>query len=538
MSTETAAGMTPAEHHDGDPQIYTDLAPAHAMVLLLSIAIVALCGIVYELIIGTVSSYLLGNSVYQFSITIGFFMFAMGIGSYLSKFVSGNLIASFIYVEMALALIGGICSLALFFAFPFTPFLYQIVMFFFIFTIGALVGLEIPILTRILAQGSGTRRSIANVMSLDYVGALIGSVAFPLMLLPNLGLVRSSFAIGLINIFVAVLNVIYLRRYLPNAKRLMIWVLSVLALLVVLLFLGTRLTSMAQHNLYFDQVIWKKQTPYQSLVMTNNWQRGDLRLFIDGHIQFSQSDEHRYHEALVHPAMSYPGRRERILVLGGGDGLAVREVLKHASVKRIDLVDIDPAMTDLGRNFAPLVELNAGAMRDDRVKVYNTDAFVFINKPGPLYDRVILDFPDPHNEAIAKLYSVEFYTMLKRRMRPDGVMVTQSSSPFFSRRTYWSIERTLAAVFPATLSFHLPIPAFGVWGFHVATMVKDVKAGPITVPTNYLTDASFKASQVFAKDIAMPPGTPQPVNTIFEPVLYQLYLRDQRSTVQHAPAGS
>ena len=534
MSTDTAEGMTPEERHEGDPQIYADLAPAHAMVLLASIAIVALCGIVYELIIGTVSSYLLGNSVYQFSITIGFFMFAMGIGSYLSKFIGGNLIARFIYVETVLALIGGICSLALFFAFPFAPFLYQIVMFFFIFSIGALVGLEIPILTRILAQGSGTRRSIANVMSLDYVGALIGSVAFPLMLLPNLGLVRSSFAIGLINIFVALLNVVYLRRYLPNAKALLALVIGVLVLLVVLLFLGTRLTSMAQHNLYFDQVIWKKQTPYQSLVMTNNWQRGDLRLFIDGHIQFSQSDEHRYHEALVHPVMGYPGKRERILVLGGGDGLAMREILKYASVKHIDLVDIDPAMTDLGKNFAPLVKLNAGALRDARVKVYNTDAFIFINKPGPLYDRVILDFPDPHNEAIAKLYSQEFYTMLKRRMAPDGVLVTQSSSPFFARRTFWSIERTLAAVFPETLSFHLSIPAFGVWGFNIAAMTKGNTAGAITVPTNYLTDAVFKASQVFAKDVARPPGAPLPVNTIFEPVLYQLYLRDQRTMVDHA----
>lgn len=529
-TTENIDKGPPRQEHDSDAQFYTDMSPAHGMVLLLSISIVALCGIVYELIIGTVSSYLLGNSVYQFSITIGFFMFAMGIGSYLSKFVGGNLVERFIQVEMVLALIGGICSLALFFAFPFAPFLYQIVMFFFIFAIGALVGLEIPILTRILAQGSGTRRSIANVMSLDYIGALFGSVAFPLLLLPNLGLVRSSFAIGLINILVALLNVAYLRQYLPNAKRMLLQVLGVLGFLVVLMFLGTRLTSMAQDNLYFDQVIWKKQTPYQSLVVTNDWQRGDLRLFIDGHIQFSEFDEHRYHEALVHPVMSYPGKAEHILVLGGGDGLAVREVLKHKSVRQIDLVDIDPAMTALGKDFAPLAALNDRALHDARVKVFNTDAFLFINKPGPLYDRVILDFPDPHNEAIAKLYSVEFYTMLKRRMSPDGVLITQSSSPFFSRKTYWAVESTLRAVFPATLSFHLPIPAFGVWGFHIATMREGVAADPITVPTLYLSDASFKASQVFPKDTAKPLEK-LPVNTIFEPVLYQLYLQDQRTTI-------
>ena len=529
-SSSSAGSLAHSELNDGEPQIYADMLPAHGMVLLLSIAIVALCGIVYELIIGTVSSYLLGNSVYQFSITIGFFMFAMGIGSYLSKFIGGNLVERFIQVETVLALIGGICSLALFFAFPYAPFLYQIVMFAFIFSIGALVGLEIPLLTRILAQGSGTRRSIANVMSLDYVGALVGSVAFPLMLLPNLGLVRSSFAIGLINILVALLNVVYLRQYLSNWKRLFSWVLGVLTFLLVLLFLGTRLTSMAQHNLYFDQVIWQKQTAYQSLVMTNDWQRGDLRLFIDGHIQFSEYDEHRYHEALVHPAMSYPGKTENILVLGGGDGLAAREILKHKSVQRIDLVDIDPAMTDLGRDFAPLVKLNAGAIRDPRVKIINADAFIFINKPGPKYDRVILDFPDPHNEAIAKLYSVEFYTMLKRRMTADAVLITQSSSPFFARQTFWAIEQTLASVFPQTLSFHLPIPAFGIWGFNVATMSPGTVAGPITVPTLYLTDEIFKASQVFPKDTAKP-EVKLPVNTIFEPVLYQLYLKDQRTTI-------
>ncbi len=523
----------PADRLDGDARDYADMSPAHAMVLLASIAIVALCGIVYELIIGTVSSYLLGNSVYQFSITIGFFMFAMGIGSYLSQFIGGNLIQRFIYVETVLALVGGICSLALFFAFPFAPVLYQLVMFFFIFSIGALVGLEIPLLTRVLAQASGTRRSIANVMSLDYVGALVGSVAFPLMLLPSLGLVRASFAIGLINILVALLNVVYLRRYLPDAKRLGMLVGGVLILMCVLLVAGTRLTSLAQHNLYYDQVIWKKQTPYQSLVMTNNWQRGDLRLFIDGHIQFSEADEHRYHEALVHPVMSYPGPARRILVMGGGDGLAVREILKHDQVREVDLVDIDPAMTDLGRDFAPLAKLNKRALHDPRVKVYNTDAFIFINKPGPLYDRVILDFPDPHNEAIAKLYSQEFYTMLRRRMSPAGVVITQSSSPYFARRTYWSVERTLDKVFAGTLSFHLPVPAFGLWGFHIATVAPDSDPGAFGVETRYLTEAVFGAAQVFGKDIARP-GEALPVNTIFEPVLYQLYLQDQRATAPDA----
>ena len=258
---------------DIEQQDYSDLPQAKAAILLLSIAIVALCGIVYELIIGTVSTYLLGNSVYQFSITIGFFMFAMGIGSYLSQFIRKNLIQNFIYVEVILAIVGGICSISLFMTFPFTPFLYQTVMFFFIFTIGTLVGLEIPLLTRILSQVGGMRKSIANVLSIDYIGALIGSVAFPLLLLPSLGLVRASFAIGLINIFVAFLSVIYLREYLQRPNRLLIIVSGVLVALFVLTVMATRLTTIAQHNLYFDQVLWYKQTEYQKLVVTHDWKR-------------------------------------------------------------------------------------------------------------------------------------------------------------------------------------------------------------------------------------------------------------------------
>lgn len=531
MAAHDDVRLTP----DGDGDVYRDMPASHTLVLLASIAIVALCGIVYELIIGTVSSYLLGNSVFQFSITIGFFMFAMGIGSYISKFIGGNLVANFIIVEVALALIGGICSLTLFFAFPFAPALYQLVMFFFIFTIGALVGLEIPILTRILAQASGTRRSIANVMSLDYIGALIGSVAFPLMLLPNLGLVRSSFAIGLINISVALLNVIWLRSYLKNASRMLMLVLGVIVLMVVLLVLGTRLTSLAQGHLYFDQIIWKKQSAYQNIVVTNAHKTGDLRLFIDGHIQFSETDEHRYHEALVHPAMTVPGKAERILVMGGGDGLAIREILKYPNVKHIDLVDLDPVMTRMGQSFAPLVRLNRNAMSDPRVKIHNADAFIFIRQPGETYDRVILDFPDPHNEAIAKLYSEEFYTMLARRLSPSGVVVTQSSSPFFARRTFWSINATMKKVFGNATAYNLSIPAFGVWGFNLSTRQAGVQPGPITAPTLYLSTAVYEASKVFGKDIG--PLEKMPVNSIFEPVLYQLYLRDGQ-TSNPAKAGS
>lgn len=513
---------------------YSGLDAVGRTVLLGSIVVVALCGIVYELIIGTVSSYLLGNSVYQFSLTIGFFMFAMGVGSYVSQHIGGRLLERFIIVEIILALVGGICSISLFLTFPLAPAFYQAVMFGFIFTIGALVGLEIPLLTRVLAEGRGTRRSIAQVLSLDYIGALVGSVAFPLMLLPSLGLVRASFAIGLANALVALVNVLYLRAHLRHFRTMLAVVIIVVIALAGFTAFGARLASFAQHHLFLDTVIWKKQTPYQSLVVTRNDLRGDLRLFIDGHIQFSSEDEHRYHEALVHPVMGWGSApAHRILVMGGGDGLAVREVLKHPDVVQVDVVDLDPDMTWLGAEFNPLVELNDGALREDRVRIINEDAFSYLARPDtPLYDRAILDFPDPHDEAIAKLYSVEFYARLARRMTPGGVMATQSSSPFFARRAYWSVEATMGEIFEHTVSYHITVPAFGPWGFHMASMAPGKNQATDTALAlpeglRFLTPDVFRSAQVFPADMANPGPGPQGtlVNSLFEPKLYELYVK-------------
>lgn len=500
------------------------LSSAQAGVLLFSILIVALCGIVYELIIGTVSSYLLGNSVYQFSLTIGFFMFAMGLGSWISKYFDHNYIRNFVTIEIAIALVGGISSTLLFMAFPFARPLYELTMYSLILIIGALVGMEIPILTTLLSQKSEIRDSIANVMSLDYLGALIGSVAFPLLLLPSLGLVQSSFAIGLINILIALVNVVIFRQHLSNFKHLLFACVSILVMLFVFIVYGTHITRFAEKQLYFDQIVYSKQTKYQKLVVTRSTSNRDQRLYIDGHIQFSSRDEYRYHEYLVHPVLSLPGEVENVLILGGGDGLAAREILKHDNVETIHLVDIDPEMVRIGTELPMLKRLNKKSMSDPRLTAFAEDAFSFINKPGLMYDRVIIDMPDPHNEAINKLYSREFYTMIQRRMTPNGILVTQSSSPFYTRNVYWSIESTLSSVFEHTSSYHTSLPSFGLWGFHMAkNNVNFPKAIDFSIDTQSLTSETMQASLVFGKDIAK---LDAPVNSIMEPKLYQLYIDD------------
>jgi len=501
-----------------------ELSGKQTGVLLFSILIVALCGIVYELIIGTISSYLLGNSVYQFSLTIGFFMFAMGLGSLISKYFSEQYVRNFILVEIAIALIGGISSVLLFMAFPFARILYELVMYSLIMVIGALVGMEIPILTTLLAKNKKIKDSIADVMSLDYVGALIGSVSFPLLLLPSLGLIQSSFAIGLINILVATVNVLVFRRVLVHFRWMMLTCIAVLALLIACVLFGTYITRYAEKHLYFDQIIYTEQTPYQKLVVTRSTNTREQRLYIDGHIQFSSRDEYRYHEYIVHPLLAIEGKRENVLILGGGDGLAAREVLKYKDVKRVDLVDIDPEMLRIARELPILRRLNNKSLEDSRLRSYSEDAFSFINQVGIAYDRVIVDMPDPHNEAINKLYSREFYSMIAKRMAPGGVIVTQSSSPFYTRRVFWCIEETLSQVFADTLSYHTALPSFGIWGFNLARRGEPLpEAFNFDVPTRAITDQSMLAALEFDKDMMK---VDTPVNSIMEPKLYQLYIED------------
>ena len=503
---------------------YSKLNKQQAAILLFSILIVALCGIAYQLIISTVSSYLLGNSVYQFSLTIGLFMFSMGVGSYLSKLLSDNLVQNFINVEIAISFFGGISSLLLLMAFPYVHSLYNTVMFSLIFIIGALVGMEIPILMGILSHKQSMRDSIANVMSLDYVGGLIGAVAFPLFLLPHLGLLKSSFAIGLVNIITALINIYFFRQYLSRPKFTMAISVIVLIMLTAFTVFGTRLSSFAEKHLYFDQIIYKKQTPYQRIVVTQTPSKNEHRLYIDGHIQFSSRDEYRYHESLVHPMMSIEGKRQNVLILGGGDGLAIREVLKYNDVELIHLVDIDPEMTKISATLPMLTELNKDSFENEKVTVFNEDAFSFINQAGILYDRVIIDMPDPHNEAINKLYSREFYTMIRKRLSEQALVVSQSSSPFFTHKTFWGIEKTLDAVYDDTLSYHVTIPSFGIWGFNMARAGSEIPTNfRITVDTKYMNDDTMKAAMVFAKDTKK---IDVPVNSIMEPKLYQLYLDD------------
>ena len=496
-------------------------------VLCLSILVVALCGITYELIMAAVSSYLLGNSVYQFSVIIGLFMFAMGIGSFLSRFITKDLVRWFVTVEIVIALIGGICSLTLFLVFSTIPTVYPIVMYGFVLTIGAMVGVEIPLLTRILATRKSIKDAISEVFSLDYIGALIGSLIFPLILLPHLGLIRSSFAVGFFNICIATLNAWVFRHYFPNPKKLLSFTLSILLLLLGAILFGSFLTRYAEQKLYLYDIVQREQSLYQRVILTRSSQNQEHRLYIDGHIQFAEKDEHRYHEALVHPLFTSLEKTEDILILGGGDGMAAREALKWSDVKTIDLVDIDPEITRICRETPSIAQLNEDALADPRLTLFHTDAFSFVRESEKKYDAVIIDLPDPHNEVLNKLYAREFYHILKRILNPGGGIISQCSSPFATRRVYWCIRTSMEAAGYNVVSFHTPVPSFGVWGFHMAKPENFATEAKRPLPENlrYLTPEIVKASQQFPNDIAR---VETPVNSMLEPVLYQIYNQELR----------
>ena len=464
--------------------------------LLFSAFLIAACGLVYELIAGTVSSYLLGDSVTQFSRTIGVYLFAMGVGSYLSRFIVRDTIEKFIELEIALAFIGGAAAPLLFFAFSFTEH-YAYVLYLLLVVVGSLVGLEIPILLRILKDRMNFRDLVARVLSLDYIGGLVAAVSFPILLLrPEVGLVRASLLAGILNVVVAFVA-IYIFQGQIRLKSQLVKACAVLLALVTGLVYSKPLQSFLDHELHTDPVVYSEQSNYQKIVITS-WHE-HFSLFLNNNLQFNSFDEYRYHEALVHVPvqMLFDGRKNvtaplNVLIMGGGDGLAIREFLRYKNLARLDLVDIDPAMTRLAREHVWLKELNRRALSDPRVSVHHEDAFIFIQKPKILYDIVILDFPDPGNFAIGKLYSDIFFKRLKRVLAPGAVAVTQSTSPFVARTAFWCIHNTIAAAGYKTLPYHTYVPSFGEWGFVAFSQA------PLAMPSNLLVE---KQLRFLTKDI-------------------------------------
>jgi spermidine synthase len=326
---------------------------------------------------------------------------------------------------------------------------------------------------------------------------------FPILLVPKLGLVRTSLIFGMMNALVGIWGTWLLKPLLAGR----IWALRVRAVFVLLFLLtgfifADRLTELSEERLYPNPIVYAEQSPYQRIVVTSGG--GRFQLWLNGKLQFDSHDEYRYHEALVHPAMQAAARRRKVLVLGGGDGLGLREILKYDDVETVSIVDLDPRMTSLSQNFPPLAELNDNAFEDPRVTVINQDAMIWLETVEETFDVVIIDFPDPNHFALGKLYTRQFYRLLKPRLAVDGAIGIQSTSPLFARKAFWCIQHTMEAAGFVTRPYQVAVPSFGLWGFGLAKHADfPVPASlPEGIACKYLTNELLPTLFVLPADVS------------------------------------
>ena len=457
------------------------------MALLASIFVVASCGLAYELLVGTATAYLRGDTVVWFSISIGVFMAAMGLGAHLSRRVRGGLLSAFLAIEIALALLGGL-STTILFASEVAGSRALVTAIVLLVSVGALVGADLPLVARLLVRAGGVRAGIADALSLDYLGGLAAALAFPLLLLPSVGILRSAILFGALNLSVVFIALrLFREEPIPGRRFLRVAAYGAGVVLLAAFVAAGHWLSWMETRLYGEGVIATLQTKHQRAVLTRSGEQ--LRLYLGGHLQFSSSDEHRYHETLVHPALAGAGRPRTVAIIGGGDGLAAREVLKHPSVERVYLVDYDSELVDWLTARPEVAALQQGALDDPRLVRVHEDGFAWLRarRPEEPLDAILVDLPDPRDVGLGRLYSVEFYALCRTRLREGGALAVQATSPWHAPRTFWTIVESVRAAGLEVAPMRVNVPSFGEWGFALAaTGGRDPRAFAVDVPVRFL----------------------------------------------------
>ncbi len=489
------------------------------VLLIFSVFFAGLCSIVYELLISTTVSYFLGDSIKQFSLTIGVYLFSMGVGAYFSKFVHKDILRFFIGVEYLLGLVGGLAVPILYFLFVTVD--HTTLQFFslgLVGIIGFLTGMEVPLLTFAFSQ-KDFKEGLSTILSLDYVGGLVATLIFPFILLPVLGLFYSSLVFGLINVVVGLVLAVSLSE-IPGSYK--YYGMGISVVLVILVLNTGWFLKVWDEKIFKDPITVNLQTPYQWIVFTQKGE--DTRLFLNRVIQFSSLDEYRYHESLIHTPVSTQKAPKTVLVLGGGENLASRELLKHASIQQIDVVDIDSMMFHLSRHYKDLIRLNANAANHPKVHLIQQDAFAYLSQTDKTYDLIIADLPDPSNEALARLYSRQFFILIRNVLNKNGCFVTQAGEIYLSNTVYSCIFNTIKDVFPVVSTYHAYVPSFGDWGFVLGSN-HAMHFDTHTLPANlkFLTDTQFQFSFNLPKDISI---RKTHINTLNSPVILDYYLSD------------
>jgi spermidine synthase len=504
-----------------------------SLILKISLFATGLSGIVAEYILSTLASYFLGDSILQWTLVLSFMLFSMGLGSRLTPFLKGNLLEKFIIIEFILSVLVSFSALFVYIVSAYTTYT-DVIIYSLSIAIGLLIGIEIPMVTRLNEDYEELRLNIASVMSYDYFGSLLGGLFFAFVGLPILGLTYTPFILGFINFSVALVLFVQFRGLLspPRRKLLIGYSVLVFGLLVGGAVLADPLILFGEQKRYADQVIYVEQSKYQKLVITQ-W-KNDYWLFINGSQQFSTRDEELYHEPLVHPLMTLSPNPRNILVMGGGDGLAVREILKYPEVENITLVDLDPAMTQLAKTHPVLLAANDSSFYHPKLTIYNQDAYKFMTDTRKYFDVIIIDLPDPKSVELNRLYTKEFYILCYKQLRPHGLIITQSGSPYYSGQSFECIRLSMQAADFGVRQIHNQVLTLGQWGWTIGSkgMTEEKLLASLRklsfekTPTRWINHDAMLLMTSFGKKSYFydPKKQPVQINTIHNPVLYKYYL--------------
>jgi len=482
-------------------------------------------GIVAEYILSTLASYFIGNAILQFTLIVSIMLFSMGLGSRISKLFNKNLVFYFVLIELILSVLVSFVAIISYLVYGFTDTSW-IVIYLLSIIVGLLIGLEIPFATRINNEFEELRLNISSILENDYYGSLIGGLFFAFVGLPYLGLTYTPFVLGIINLTVSFWMFYTLKDYiLPKHKKLLKSLYIVVSLSIILgIYFAKPIIFFGEQAKYSDKIILTKQTKYQKIVVTK-WQNWHS-LYINGNQQLSTFDEFMYHEPMVHTALGLTPKKSNILILGGGDGCIVRELLKYDDVEHITLVDLDNGMIEIGKNNPIFTSLNNNSLTNPKVKVKIADAFTFLEKTSQLFDVILVDLPDPNNVDLNKLYTKEFYKLSKKRLSPNGCFITQSGSPYYATRAFYCIDKTLKAAGLYTFPIHNQVLTLGEWSWVIAKknpiLKKDILNINVTkLNLKWFNNESLSLISSFGKPLV--DTTNIKINTIFSPVLYTYY---------------
>jgi spermidine synthase len=487
-------------------------------------------GIIAEFVLSTLATYLSGNAVFQWTLVMSFMLFAMGLGSRISRVFQTRLLEWFLMTELFLSIA---CATSAIIAYGLAAFIQPINLVIYSqgIIVGILIGLEIPLVTRINESYENLRINISNVMEKDYYGSLLGGIIFAFIALPYLGLTYTPIILGCINFLVASL---VLWRFMALIHHKRIFILSWLVcfcFFIFLVFAAKPIIQFGEQSKYKDKIIFAKQTSYQKIVITQ-W-RQYYWLYLNGQVQFSTYDEEKYHEPLVHPAMKLSACPYEILILGGGDGLAVREILKYKDIKQITLIDLDPVMTHLGKTHPVLTKINQNALDTPKIKIIHQDAMTFLENHDKQFGVIVVDLPDPDTIDLMHVYALDFYRLIAHHLMRGGVMVTQATSPYFSKKAFLCILKTIEAANMSVLPYHNHVPTMGEWGYVLGMRKGDIGTTQLKnralqlnfkdINCKFLDVNAMKSMIYFGKGVLDQIHTVQ-INTHIQPVLHQYYL--------------